>query len=210
MNFYHDLDCDFNQVSPYIHNMLLEEKGIAILKDITHVIDCECYRIGCELCYRKVSIFDLRTLSYDVLQCFPENCCGFYAMDGKIKYGIKFQYKIHGLKFYNYREKTGFFTFLKKKYGGLKDILFGHKGGNIECSLCKENGFSSLNLEHFGVEKYEFLLKYFDVNLLTCSERASHFTCHCSLYEVLLFAARIGEKIGDLEKVVKILEIYKK
>ena len=81
---------------------------------------------------------------------------------------------------------------MKKKYGGL----------NIESSLCKENEFSSLNLE--------FLLKYFDVNLLTCSEHASHFTCHCSLYEVLLFAARIGEKIGDLEKVVKILEIYKK
>ena len=48
------------------------------------------------------------------------------------------------------------------------------------------------------------------MNLLTCSEHASHFTCHCSLYEVLLFAARICEKIGDLEKVVKILEIYKK
>ena len=102
MNFYHDLDCDFNQLSPYIHNMLLEEKGIAILKDITHAIDCECYRVG------------------GVLQCFAENSCGFYAMDGKIKYGIKFQYKIHGLKFYNYRGETGFFsqkeffTFLKK------------------------------------------------------------------------------------------------
>ena len=85
MNLYHDLDCDFNQLSPYIHNMLLEEKGIAILKDITHVIDCECYRIGGELFYREVSIIDLRTLSYDVLQCFAENSCGFYAMDGKGK-----------------------------------------------------------------------------------------------------------------------------
>ena len=58
----------------------------------------------------------------------------------------------------------------------------------------KKIGFSSLDLEHFGVEKYEFLPKYFDVNLLMCSEHASHFTCHCSLYEVLLFAARICEK----------------
>ena len=54
----------------------------------------------------------------------------------------------------------------------------------------------------------------FYLNLLECEFInllfASHFTCHCSLYEVLLFAARICEKIGDLEKVVKILEIYKK
>ena len=99
---------------------------------------------------------------------------------------------------------------MKNKYGGLNDILFGYKGGNIESSLCKENGFSSLNLEDFGVEKYEFLLKYFDVNLLTCSEHASHFTCHCLLYEVLLFAARICEKVGYLEKVGKILEICNK
>ena len=43
-------------------------------------------------------------------------------------------------------------------YGFLKDILFGYKGGNIESSLCKENGFSSLNLEDFGVEKMNFYL----------------------------------------------------
>ena len=98
---------------------------------------------------------------------------------------------------------------MKKKYNE-KDILFGYKGGNIESTLCEENKISSLNLEHFGIEKYEFLLDYFNVNLLTCGQHTTHFSCHCSLYEVLLFAARICEKICDLEKVEKNLEIYKK
>ena len=50
MNFYHDLDYDFNQLSPYIHNMLLEEQGI--------VVNCECYRIGGELFKKNVIDFD--------------------------------------------------------------------------------------------------------------------------------------------------------
>ena len=101
------------------------------------------------------------------------------------------------------------FSYLKKKYNE-KDLIFGYKGENIESSLCKEIKISSINFEHFEVQKYEFLLDYFHVNLLTCNQHANHFVSHCSLYEVLHFAARICERICDLEKVEKILEIYKK
>ena len=58
-----------------------------------------------------------------------------------------------------------------------------------------------LNIEHFGVEKYNFLLKHFNVPILTCKEHTIHFPTHCLLYEVLLFAARICEKICNLEKL---------
>ena len=65
----------------------------------------------------------------------------------------------------------------------------------------------ALNIEHFGVEKYEKLLSHFNKNMITCNEHISHFTVHCSLYEVLLFAARVCEKIGDFEKKNKILKL---
>ena len=68
--------------------------------------------------------------------------------------------------------------------------------------------FPALNIEHFGVEKYEKLLSRFDKEVKTCENHTSLFTVHCSLYEVLLFAARVCEKIGDFEKKNKILKIY--
>ena len=68
----------------------------------------------------------------------------------------------------------------------------------------------SLNMEHLGVEKYEFLLNHFNVNLLTCNQHASNFISDCSLYEVLLFGGGICDRICDLEKLEKILELYKK
>ena len=101
------------------------------------------------------------------------------------------------------------FCYLKKKYND-KDILFGYKGGDIESKLCKEMKISAVNIEHFGVEKYEFLLNHFKLDLLTCNQHAKHMKTHCSLYEVLCFAGRICEKICDIEKFKKILDIYKK
>ena len=58
------------------------------------------------------------------------------------------------------------------------------------------------------MEKYDFLLAHCNKPVLTCPEHITHFATHCSLYEVLSFAARICEKICDLEKLEKIL--YKK
>ena len=58
----------------------------------------------------------------------------------------------------------------------------------------------ALNIEHFGVEKYEELLERFDKKVKTCTQHTSRFIVHCSLYEVLLFAARVCEKIGEIEK----------
>ena len=51
-----DLNCEFNQLVPYIHKELFGKKGIPILKEITHVIDCECYRVDGKLFFREVSI----------------------------------------------------------------------------------------------------------------------------------------------------------
>ena len=207
-----ELDCPFNQISFYIHEKLFGKTGVSILKDITHVMDCECFQIDGERISREVSIFDLRTLSYEVLHCFAEDFCCYYEMSERNKYAVRRQRRIHGLYFYNNRVKKNFlsqkelFCYLKKSYYE-KDFLFGYKGGDIESSLCKEMKIPSLNMEHLGVEKYEFLLNHFNVNLLTCNQHASHFISHCSLYEVLLFGGRICERICDLEKF---LELYKK
>ena len=53
----------------------------------------------------------------------------------------------------------------------------------------------AINLEHFGIEKYEVLRMFFDVNIATCKHHNSfNSLCHCSLYKVLLFAAKICDK----------------
>ena len=63
MYFEEELDCPFNQISTFIHEKLLGENGISILKDITHVVDCECYQIEGVRIFREISILDLKTLS---------------------------------------------------------------------------------------------------------------------------------------------------
>ena len=210
-----ELDCAFNKISFYIHEKLSGKAGVPILKDITHLIDCECYQIEGERIFREVSILDLRTLSYENLHCFAEDFCSYYEMSERNKYIVRRTFRIHGLYFYNNRVKNNFlsqnelFCYLKKKYNE-KDILFGYKGGDIESRLCKEMKISSLNIEHFGIEKYEFLLNHFKLDLLTCNQHARHIERHCSLYEVLLFGGRICEKICDTEKLKKILDLYKK
>ena len=210
-----ELDCPFNKISQFIHEKLSGKTGIPLLKDITHLIDCECYQVDGERIFREVSIFDFRTLKIENLHCFAENFCSHYDMTERNKYIVRRTFRIHGLFFYNTRVKKNFlsqnelFCYLKKNYNG-KDILFGYKGGDIESKLCKEMKISAINIEHFGVEKYEFLLNHFKLDLLTCPHHAKHITTHCSLYEVLCFAGRICEKICDIEKFKKILDIYKK
>ena len=103
-----DLNCEFNQLAPCIHKELFVKKGIPILKEITHVIDCECYRVDGKRFFRQVSILDYRTLSYEILHCFAEDSCGFYKMNEKSKYSARCQYSIHGLKFYNLKKKNFF------------------------------------------------------------------------------------------------------
>ena len=59
----------------------------------------------------------------------------------------------------------------------------------------KDLRFLQINLEHFGIEKYEVLRMFFDVNIATCKHHNSfNSLCHCSLYKVLLFAAKICDK----------------
>ena len=209
-----ELDCAFNKISPYIHENLSGETGIQLLKDITHVIDCECFRTDGELIFREVSIFDLRTLKFENLHCFAENFCSYYEMSERNKYIVRRTQRIHGLFFYNTRVKKYFlsqnelFCYLKKKYNE-KDILFSYKGGDIESNLCKEIRIPAVNIEHFGVEKYEILLKHFKIDLLSCKHHNKHISSHCSLYEVMCFAARICEKICNIEKLKKILVLYK-
>ena len=136
-------------------------------------------------------------------------------MSEKNKFVVRRTFRIHGLYFYNYRVKNCFLSqnelisYLKKKYYK-KDILFGYKGGDIKSCLCSNIEVPAINIEYFGVEKYDFLLAHFNKSVLTCPEHISHFVTHCSLYEVLLFAARICEKICDLEKLEKILDLYKR
>ena len=62
-------------------------------------MDCECFQIDGKRIFREVSIFDLRTLSYEVLHCFAEDFC--YEMDERKKYAVRCQRRIHGLYFYN-------------------------------------------------------------------------------------------------------------
>ena len=209
-----ELDCPFNKISQYIHETLSGKTGIPLLKNITHVVDCECYQIEGERIFREVSIFDLRTLKIENLHCFAEDFCSYYEMTERNKNIVRRTFRIHGLFFYNFRVKKFFlsqnelFCYLKKKYNE-KDILFGYKGGDIESKLCKEMKICAINIEHFGVEKYEILLNHFKLDLLTCNQHAKHITTHCSLYEVLAFAGRICE-ISDIEKLKKILDLYKK
>ena len=54
-----DMDCPFNQVASNIHKELFGKRRIPILKEITHVIDCECYHVGGKRIFREVSLFDL-------------------------------------------------------------------------------------------------------------------------------------------------------
>ena len=210
---YQELDCPFNSLSENIHKNLFGEVGGSLLKEVTHVIDCECYYIDGVRVFREVSICDLRTLKIENIHCFAENFCTYHEMSEKNKYIVRRTSRIHGLFFYNYRVKKIFLSqnellsYLKKKYFE-KDILFGYKGGDIESKLCKEIRISALNIEHFGVEKYDFLLKHFKLDLLTCNQHAKHIISHCSLYEVLCFAGRICEKLGDKEKLKKILDLY--
>ena len=213
MNLYQDLDCPFNSLSENIHKELLHGDGKSTLKEVTHIIDCECYCIDGVRVFREVSICDLRTLKIENIHCFAENFCSYHEMDEKNKYIVRRTFRIHGLFFYNYRVKKYFLSqnellcYLKKNYFE-KDIVFGYKGGDIESKLCKEIGVSALNIEHFGVEKYEFLLRHFKLDSLTCNQHAKHIISHCSLYEVLCFAGRICEKLGDKEKLKKILDLY--
>ena len=210
---YQELDCAFNSLSENIHKNLFGEVGGSLLKEVTHVIDCECYYIDGVRVFREVSICDLRTLKIENIHCFAENFCTYHEMCEKNKYIVRRTFRIHGLFFYNYRVKKFFLSqnellcYLKKNYFE-KDILFGYKGGDIESKLCKEIRVSALNIEHFGVEKYDFLLKHFKLDLLTCNQHAKHITTHCSLYEVLCFCARICEMLGDKEKLKKILDLY--
>ena len=215
MYFEEELDSPFNKISSYIHEKLSGKIGEVKLRDITHIIDCECYQIEGVRIFREVSILDLETLTYELLHCFAEDFCSYREMSEKNKFVVRRIRSIHGLNFYNYRVKNHFLSqkelisYLKKKYY-IKDVLFGYKGGNIESCLCRDIKIPALNIEHFGVEKYDFLLWYFNKPVLTCCEHISHFTTHCSLYETLLFAARICEKIGEIEKLEKILELYNK
>ena len=208
MEMEEELDCAFNKISPYIHEKLFGKTGIPLLKDITHVIDCECYQIEGERIFREVSIFDLRTLKIENLHCFAEDFCSYYEMTERNKYIVRRTFRIHGLFFYNSRVKkksqNELFCYLKK------NIMRKISSGDIESNLCKEMKISAVNIEHFLVEKYEILLNRFKLDLLTCSQHAKHIITHCSLYEVLCFAGRICEKIGDIEKLKKILDLYKK
>ena len=210
---YQELDCPFNSLSEKIHENLSNEVGKSLLGEVTHIIDCECYYIEGVRIFREVSICDLRTLKIENIHCFAENFCSYHEMSEKNKYIVRKTLHIHGLFFYNYRVKKFFLSqsellsYLKKNYFE-KDILFGYKGGDIESKLCKEIRISALNIEHFGVEKYDFLLKHFKLDLLTCNQHAKHIISHCSLYEVLCFAGRICEKLGDKEKLKKILDLY--
>ena len=210
---YQELDCPFNSLSEKIHENLSTEVGKPLLEEVTHIIDCECYYIDGVRVFREVSICDLRTLKIENIHCFAENFCTYHEMSEKNKYIVRRTLRIHGLFFYNYRVKKFFLSqnellsYLKKNYFE-KDILFGYKGGDIESKLCKEIRISALNIEHFGVEKYDFLLKHFKLDLLTCNQHAKHIISHCSLYEVLCFAGRICEKLGDKEKLKKILDLY--
>ena len=210
-----ELDCPFNSLSKYIHEELSGEKGTCLLEDITHVIDCECYCIDGWRIFREVSILDLRTLNFVNLHCFAEDFCSYEEMSEKNKYIVRRTFRIHGLYFCNTRVKkiflsqTELFKYLRESYNE-KDILFGYKGGDIESKLCKKIKIPAINIEHFGVVKYEKLVDHFKLDLASCSHHSRYITSHCSLYEVLCFAARICEKIKNIVKLEKILVLYKK
>ena len=67
MYFKEELDCPFNKICSYIHENVSGKTGVPLLKDITHIIDCECYQIEGVRIFREISILDLKTLTYELL-----------------------------------------------------------------------------------------------------------------------------------------------
>ena len=180
-----DLDCALNKVSSFMHKELSGEAGVGKLSSVTHIVDCECFQISGDKIYREISIFDLEKLQYDVLQCYAEDYCSFHYLTNNNKKSVKFAYKIHGL-FYlttpvneNFFSQEEMFRYLKNKYFYKKDILFGYKGGDFESFFFRKLKIPALNIEHFGVEKYEELLERFDKKVKTCDQ-------HTTLYRSLL------------------------
>ena len=130
------------------------------------MIDCECYRFMGRLFYREVSIFEMDKCSFVSLQCYAEHTPPYHRLDRTSKQTARYQYGIHGLKFYNYRRNEFYrsqeeLLIFLKKYSGRKNILFGYKGRTIESDLCKRLEIPAINLEHFGIKKYEVFEKVF-------------------------------------------------
>ena len=110
MYFKEELDCPFNKISSYILEKLSGKTGEPLLRDITHIIGCECYQIEGVRIFREISILDLETLTYEVLHCFAEDFCSYCEMSEKNKFVVRRTFRIHGLYFYNYRVKKHFLS----------------------------------------------------------------------------------------------------
>ena len=113
-------DSAFNKILN--HDNLFEKEGNKILKNVTHVIDCECYRFMGRLFYREVSIFEMDKCSFVSLQCYAEHTPPYHRLHRKSKQ------KDWRNEFYRSQEELIIFL---KKYSGRKNILFGYKGRTI-------------------------------------------------------------------------------
>ena len=214
MSYPEELDAPLSKFPNIFRKELSGEKGVGKLSSVTHIVDCECFQISGDKIYREVSIFDLKKLTFETLHCYAEDFVPFRQLSYRNKKSVKFAYGIHGLRYFSYPPSDDFFSqealfsYLKNKFFYKKDILFGYKGGDFESYLFRKLRIPALNIEFFGVEKYEELLKRFDKKVKNCTQHYSFHDVHCSMYEVKLFAARVCEKIGDIERKNKILEKY--
>ena len=127
----------------------------------------------------------MEKLTYEVLHCYAEDFVSFRELSEANKKSVKFAFKIHGLKYYSYPPSDDFFSqqavfsYLKNKFFYKKDVLFGYKGGDFESFLFRKLKIPALNIEHFGVEKYEELLERFDKKVKNCSQHLSFRIVRC-------------------------------
>lgn len=207
------LDSPLNKISPSQRVEILQDASYKILLgDITHIIDCECYRLSPSIIYyREVSVFSLKIFSFISMQCYDERYPVQEKLCKKDRQTVHYQYGIHGLNFLN--EKTNSVVYSQEEmYTYLKsfcnaNVLFAYKGGDVESTLCKKLNIPSVNLEHFEMEKYIKLLDIYNLRSRMCKH---HYIAgvHCSLFEVFLFAARVFDKLEKNNERDKAVELY--
>lgn len=213
-DMYRLLDSAKNQITDYKRTEILQSKAASlILNDVTHIIDCECYRLNAKISYREVSIFDVKKFTMFSIQCYDPS----YPMDVKLskkdRRTVTFQYHLHGLHFMNHQSCAKDYSqkemkdYIATHYADNENVLFAYKGGDVERVLCRSLNIACVNLEHFNVEKYEQLLERFQLRSRNCKYHWLPLV-HCSLYETILFAARLYELCNSNDIRDKLIQYY--